>query len=132
MKDKYPTDYENNNVLSVNLGFDTKNLETRRTLNFGVGGEIAFSNWHYSQDVLDTAIVKNVSVYTDSIYAPNGEKVNRAYLTTRDSMDIFGKKDYIAKLDNKMGIHADAYLDYEAAKWEIQGKGNFVEIFGIK
>lgn len=125
--EKYPLEYEKNNVMSANIGFDSKALNSHSALSFGANAEFALSSWHYYQDRKDSVIYKNITVYTDSIFLADGTKVPKAYLTYKDSVATEATIHDLARLDNQLGVYANAFLNYDASKWSVKAKGNFVK-----
>lgn len=122
----YPVDYEDNNVLSFNVGYDTRKTG-KSSFNFGANAEVALSSWNARIDEMNEDSLKILSVYTpDSIYAPDGSKILRAYLTYKDSVDMVPRSRDLGELNGKLGVHVDAYASYEAATYDVTGKVNFV------
>lgn len=123
LQGNYPADYEWNNVVSGNVGYDSKKVGKSK-FNFGANAEVALSYWKSSVDELGSDTLKNLAFYTDSVYMPDGSKDLRAYMFYKDSIDLSPVERNLGYLKNKMGIHGDAYAEYEASKWSVKGSAN--------
>jgi hypothetical protein len=121
---KYPIEYEKNNVFSGELGYRGGDANANGFY-YGAKAEVGVSKWSRSVDERDSStIVKNLAVYSDSVYNFDGTKRLQAYLTERDSIVIGNKKTRLSKLDGKMGIHIDADVGYRTSTWSVSGKIN--------
>lgn len=92
--------YDDNTVLSVQLGFDSKKMLSKLPVSFGLNGEFAMSWWDVDNEYLSKTLkpasgIKEVSypdasgamttlVYVESSVAPSTE------LTTVDNIDVSG------------------------------------------
>ena len=123
LQGNYPAVYEWNNVLSGNLGYDSKSGD-KKSLNFGANVEVAMSFWKQTIDELGNDTIKTMAFYTDSVYLGDGSKDLRAYLFYKDSVDLSPVERDLARLKNKIGLHADAYVEYDASKWNVKATLN--------
>lgn len=123
LQGNYPAVYEWNNVLSGNLGYDSKK-PGKSGLNFGANVEVAMSYWKQSVDELGNDTLKVAAFYTDSIYLPDESKALRAYMFYKDSIDMSPVERNLGRLKNKMGLHGDGYVEYETSKWSVRADIN--------
>ncbi|OWU99892.1 hypothetical protein [Fibrobacter sp. UWR2] len=92
--------YDNNSVLSVELGFNSKKLLPHLPVNFGLNGEYAMSWWEVDAEYMDTdpsfdtqikeAPVPDGDVMTSIVYVSSTVNAKDAERTTVDLMDDKG------------------------------------------
>lgn len=129
LNDRYPLYYEDNNVLSFEVGFDSKRLSSaKKKLEFGARGEVALSHWTSSVDQLVVDTIKVMAVYTDSTVMPDGSKELKAYLDYKDSIAETPSMTRLAELKNKLAVHVDAYAELNLGSIEAKAVGNFVMV----
>ncbi|GHV11164.1 hypothetical protein AGMMS49938_01360 [Fibrobacterales bacterium] len=128
--------YEKNNVLSFELGFNSKKM-LDSPVKFGVGAEYALSNYSYDKAVRYTVV--------DSVLAINGignlipsntspglldageqDSINRypTYTTKESYKYKYGR---IEKLANKGALLANAFVSFEQGLIEAKLKGHFLK-----
>ncbi|MBR2209954.1 MAG: hypothetical protein IJ896_00535 [Fibrobacter sp.] len=123
MTNRYPIEYEKNNVFSGELGYRDGDANANG-LYYGAKAEVGVSRWSRSKEELDSVIVKRLAVYTDSIYNPDGTAGLGAYLFEQDSLTLVNKKTNLSRLNNKLGVHIDADVGYRTPAWNVSGKIN--------
>lgn len=119
--------YEDNSVLSVELGFDSKDILKGLPVSFGLNGEFAMANWEATEDYLavDTIfqpVLKVAYEGTDSVLIVATQRNTETRPENLDLADTSGVSFYVepfVKLD--LGsIKADAkvmYLSNEESFW---------------
>ncbi len=123
LQGNYPAVYDWNNVLSGNIGYDSK-TSGRSGLNFGANVEVAMSYWKQSIDELGNDTLKVMAFYTDSIYLPDESKDIRGYMFYKDSVDLSPVERDLGRLKNKLGLHFDGYVEYDASSWNAKATVN--------
>ena len=124
MSDKYPIEYEKNNVFSGELGYHNGNANANG-LYYAAKAEVGVSKWSRSIDELDSSnIIHNIAVYTDSVYSPDGSKHVQGFIGESDSIAVGNKKTYLSRLDSKIGLHIDADVGFRTSEWSVSGKVN--------
>ena len=123
MTDRYPIEYEKNNVFTGELGY--RGGAKANGLYYGANAEVGVSRWSRSLDQVDSSnIIRNLAVYTDSVYNPDATKRLQAYVSERDSVVIGNKRTYLSRLNSKLGVHIDADIGYRTSTWTMLGKIN--------
>lgn len=102
--------YEENSVLSVELGFDSKKMLPSLPVTFGLDGEYAMSKWESSMDYYGTENVVNYKVAEGTYGSPDGTIASAIYVSaaptvvdtyySEDVGDDDGKSFYVAPYVN--------------------------------
>ena len=129
-------DFEKNNVLSFELGYNSKKLSL--PVDFGVNAEYAISNWSHSQrkkvqeQKLVLVLDPGHALIPNHTPAPVLDQTGRVivpanyypyYLSVTETSF---KTDRVEKLGNKSAILANAYVAYNQESLEIKLSGNFL------
>lgn len=103
--------YERNNVLSFDLGFDSKRMMPDG-FHFGVNAEYAMSNWTIIRDqmIQDTVYVTQV-VYDTTVMADGTINYDQGYITAVKKTEDVAYMEHLAKLNNKSALLVNAYGD---------------------
>jgi len=132
-------DYEKNNVLSVELNYDSKNLSSG-PLSFGIGAEYALSNWSHLQHekkfadsvmILDydkiNSLPSIVTPYYGTPYGNIGENYYLYYATVAPS---YKQSKYVLSevenLSNKGALLGTAFVSYNEDPFEVKLSGHFL------
>jgi len=133
-------DYEKNNVLSFELGFDSKKLLSG-AVNFGAGAEYAISKWSHWQHelvekerekvlVLDGTDLLIPSYTSPSTYDENGNPDTVSARYPRYAYENIPQKEYqLSLIDNqksKGALLANAFIAYNQNPAEIKLSGHFL------
>jgi hypothetical protein len=129
-------DYEKNNVLSFELGYNSKKLLSG-PVGFGIGAEYAISNWIHRQDKRVEAdpetyltFLKMDSSLIPAISAQPGMGNFYPYYET----GVVSTKRYkyelskAGSLDNKNALLANAFLSFDKKPFEAKLSGHFLDV----
>ena len=120
--------YERNNVMSGELGFDSKRLMPGN-LHFGVNAEYAMSYWSYLRDHMISETEKKMLVVIDSALKEDGSiDSDRGCLTNSEVSKNVPTIDKIAGLENKPALHVEAFADGSVGTIDFNAKANFVKV----
>ena len=117
--------YERNNVMSGELGFDSKRLFPEM-FHFGLNVEYALSNWSYLQDQKIVSPTRTLVVVNDTIVLPDGSSADRGYYTYKEVNKEKANLHKVAGLDNKSAMHVVAFGDGSMAGIDLGVKVNGV------
>jgi len=141
-------DYEKNNVLSFELGYNSKKLLSG-PVSFGVGAEYALSNWNYIQE-RKIMVVDNI-LLVDAIRSPNNNNVFSLPTYTPPpgiATTVTGAKDTVNRypyygatspkpayetfnqidLDNKGALLAKAFVAFNNSPFDAKLSGHFLNV----
>ena len=137
--DKYTTtaqssdlDYEKNNVLSFELGYDNKQASG---LNFGAGAEYALSNWNHWQhkkEAADSVLVLDfITVDIPSIVAPDGKNTANYYPYYTKKAPNYKPSKYklslIEEINGQTALLGNAFVSYNEDQIEVKLSGHFLK-----
>ena len=129
-------DFEKNNVLSFELGYNSKKLSL--PVDFGINAEYAISNWSHSQrkkiDMQKTVLILDAGHTSIPNHIPDPIFNDKAVPTVpviyypyySYTMETEFKTDRIEKFGNKSAILANAYVAYNQNPFEVKLSGNFL------
>ncbi len=135
-------DYEKNNVLSIELGYNSKKLLSG-PVNFGIGAEYALSNYSYRQDqrvmVADQILVVDAVTGATGLPTytpPPGVNANGTAADTINRYPYWGttaqRPTYeISKhntLKNKGALLADAFVSFNSSPFDVKISGHFLNV----
>ena len=120
--------YDINNVLSFELGFDSKRLMPG-DFHFGIDVEYALSYWSVYQDAYVTIEKTAIVVDTAAVVNPDGSvSADRGYFSYKTSNDIKASMDQIAAAHNKGALRVNLYADASMGSIDFDAKANVVKV----
>jgi len=120
--------YDYNNVLSVELGFDSKNILSD-VFHFAVKAEYALSNWSYYKDYIDSYVDKEIVVVNDTTIVDGIINTRDAgYLAYRNKTINNLATEKITSLDNKGALNINFLADVNIAKFQINADANVLMV----
>jgi hypothetical protein len=127
-------DYEKNNVLSFELGYNSKKQFS--PVNFGAHAEYALSNWSWWQHkkvpadsvvVLDFYTINSIP----SVAVPDGNRNTNYYLYYKTVVPSYKPNTHVLsrmeKLNNKNALLGDAFVSYNENPFEVKLSGHFLK-----
>ncbi len=115
--------YEDNSVLSVELGFDSKALMGESAIGFGLNGEYAMSSWTLDRDYMHTVMNKQYAL-TEYKYKSDPAIVNPAD-TSFIYIKVFEKEfqeevheEEVAKIDDGSAFYVEPFVKLNVADIE--------------
>jgi len=127
LKTQDTINYENNNVFSFELGYDSKNL-LDGPVSFGVGAEYAFSNWNWWQHRLvpndpSTYLRFNTIPELPSGNAPSSYPYYETAVSTKASYALFEIDD----TKFPVALLGNAFVKYYENPFEVKLSGHFLK-----
>ena len=120
--------YERNNVMSGEIGFDSKRLLPDLP-HFGINAEYAISYWSYLSDKLVETSKKELVIISDSTVTRDGTiDADEGYLSYKDVKKIEPVIEKIAGTENKPAIHVNAFADGSFGAIDFDAKANFLKV----
>ena len=123
-------DYEQNNVLSFELGYNSKKLFSG-PLAFGIGAEYAISNWSHRKEVwagIDSVVYMHIeplplipAISSQNFYP---------YYYMANSYPVHNRYDRFkaSSLDNKGALLANAFVSFDQKPFEAKFSGHFLNV----
>jgi hypothetical protein len=124
--------YEKNNVMSVELNYNSKQL-LQGPVSFGVGAEYALSSWSHWQHEKDTAETERYLDFTTisdeipSVASPGGRSNYYPYYKVAASNNPKYKLSMVEELASNAGLLANAFISYDEEPFEAKFSGNFLK-----
>ena len=120
--------YDRNNVLSFELGFDSKRLMPG-TFHFGANVEYALSYWSYIRDAFEVS-EKRVAVIDTSAYVNSeGELLtDRGYLSYKTVSESNPEMRQVAAAHNKGALLVDLFADVSTGSIDFDAKAHVVMV----
>ena len=120
--------YDLNNVLSFELGFDSKRLMPG-DFHFGIDVEYALSYWSVYQDTYKVTEKKTMFVDTAAVVNPDGSvNADRGYFSYRTTTEIKASMDQIATAQNKGALRVNLYADASMGSIDFDAKANVIKV----
>ena len=120
--------YDLNNVLSFELGFDSKRLMPG-DFHFGIDVEYALSYWSVYQDAYKVTEKKTMFVDTAAVVNPDGSvNADRGYFSYRTTTEIKASMDQIATAQNKGALRVNLYADASMGSIDFDAKANVIKV----
>ncbi|MCL2283531.1 MAG: hypothetical protein FWC26_09475, partial [Fibromonadales bacterium] len=126
-------DYEKNNVLSFELGYNSKKALSG-PVNFGVGTEYAISNWSHRQDIrvpadsVQSLIYVAVDSLIPGIAGPAGNNLYPYYKTSLPPVDVKYKLSKAGSYKGKDALLVNAFVSFDQQPFEAKLSGNFINV----
>ena len=120
--------YDRNNVLSFELGFDSKRLMPG-SLHFGANIEYALSYWSYIRDAFAHSEKQIVVIDTSAYVNSEGELLtDRGYFTYRTVAESNPEMSQIAAAHNKGALLVNLFADASVGSIDFDAKANVVKV----
>lgn len=120
--------YERNNVLSFELGFDSKRLMPSAP-HFGANVEFAMSHWSAIQDNMEPVTFKDLVVIYDSTVNSDGTiDMDNAYYSYVESTEDQETMTKLAGLDGKTALRVNLYGDGSIGSIDFDAQANVVKV----
>jgi len=124
-------DYEKNNVLSFELGYNSKKLLSG-PINFGIGAEYALSNWkHYKYGevkVSDSTLKIRDDINSLPSHTSAGGNEKNGYPYYEITERTIYKLSKIQSLDSKGALLANAFATFDQNPFEAKLSGHFLKV----
>ena len=121
--------YDLNNVLSFELGFDSKRLMPTSAFHFGADVEYALSYWSYYQDAYETVEITKMVVDTAGVVNPDGSvSTDRGYFSYKTSTELEANMTQIASAHNKGALRVNLYGDASIGAIDFDAQANVVKV----
>lgn len=121
--------YEKNNVLSFELGYNSKKLALEN-ISFGLGIEYAISSWNTYMDKLDTtrnySLIVDISDTIPAYTLPGNDRINR-YPFYEITTKIGYKNSKIEEQNNKGALLTNAFVNFNREPFEVKLMGHFLQ-----
>ena len=120
--------YEDNNVLSFELGFDSEKM-MQKNWHVGANVEYALSNWTLENDRVDSVHTRTLAIIKDTTIAPDGTPdYDQGYLTYVDSYSEEPKITELASLENKSAVRLNLFGEGTWNDLELKFSGNVLYV----
>ncbi len=120
--------HERNNVLSAQVGFDSKTLMPS-PVHFGIDAEYALSYWSYLKDYMATKKEMELKVIADTSVRDDGSiNTDQAYLSVQEEEIKVPTLDRLEGFENKPAIRVGAFADAALGSIDVNAKANFVKV----
>ena len=96
--------FEENSIISAELGFDSQKLLSELPVKFGVNGEFAYSSWKADMDITENNKTQVYYVASGTVNKPTGESENIVYVQSTEKETPTTRNEDIAD-ENGMGIY---------------------------
>lgn len=120
--------YDLNNVLSFELGFDSKRLMPG-AFHFGAEVEYALSYWSYYQDAYVTTEKQSMVVDTAAVVNPDGTiNADRGYFSYKTVTESNPEMSLIGEAHNKGALRVNLYGDASIGSIDFDAQANVVMV----
>ena len=120
--------YDHNNVLSFELGFDSKRLMPG-AFHFGANVEYALSYWSYIRDAFEVSEKQTVVIDTSAYVNSNGELVtDRGYFGYKTVSESEPEMNQVAAAHNKGALLVDLFADGTIGSIDFDAKAHGVMV----
>lgn len=120
--------YDYNNVLSVELGYDSKN-NISNVFHFAVKAEYALSNWSYYRDYIKSHVEKEIVVVNDTTIVDGViNTLDAGYLAYRNKTINNPATEKITSLDNKGALNINLLADAKMNNLEMNADANVLMV----
>ena len=118
--------YEDNSLISVELGFDSKKLLPTLPVTFGLDGEFAMSKWSAEMEYFAAIREKMYTIAQGAVIDENGNQVNTIYVSTEDQPGDTEYKEDVGETDGN-AFYVTPYVKADIAGIEADLKATYLK-----
>ena len=118
--------YEDNSLLSFELGFDSKKLLPTLPVTFGLDGEFAMSKWSAEMAYFAANRIKGYSISQGSYTDATGNQVNTVYVSSVDQANDTENKEDFGETDGN-AFYVTPFVKADIAGIEAELKGSYLK-----